>query len=74
MTANREVSKGIVIHPRRLGGKPCITGTRIPAEMVANLTEGDSAMTAREVIDCYPSLSFRDISNARGWDRKGRPA
>lgn len=71
--SDTEVSNGIVVNPRRCGGRPTVKGTRITAEMVANLMRGPTAMSPDEIREGYPSLTYADISNVKGWDRKGRP-
>src|SRR5690606_26633366 len=55
MAEDREVSKGIVTNPRRLGGKPTIKGTRIPRAKA----EADAArcrQTLEEHIDAEREL------------------
>jgi len=74
MSADTEVSKGIVTNPRRLGGKATVKGTRVTAEMVAMLMAGPDAPRADWIIRNYPSLTYADLTNVRAWDRRGRPA
>ncbi len=70
---DHEVSKGVVCNPRRLGGKPCIAGRRIPAEMVVTYMDTDDReQMAQFLVEDY-DLTFADIANAQGWDAKGRP-
>lgn len=71
MTAAREVSKGIVCNPGRMSGEPTVKGTRLLASLVANQLQNARALS---VLDNWPFLTYEDISNVRGWDRKGRPA
>jgi uncharacterized protein (DUF433 family) len=71
VTADREVSKGIVVDPGRLSGAPCIAGRRISAAMVADYAVDQVGIEAlRNDYD----LTYEDIANARAWDRKGRPS
>lgn len=67
------VTKGIVRRDGSMGGQPRIWGTRITAEMVANLMSGDQPMGWRSIIESYPTLTYADIQNVKEWDRKGRP-
>lgn len=67
---DREISKGIVVNPGRMGGEPCIKGTRIPADMVARMLEGDPPMTPEAILDGYPSLTYHDLTNAKLWARR----
>lgn len=64
---DHEISKGIVVNPHRCGGKPTIEGTRITAEMVAELAKDWDAF---HLIDEYPSLTYADISNAKYWAKR----
>lgn len=64
------ISRGIITRPHLLGGKPTIKGTRIPAVVVSNLMEGEHGMSAEEIIDCYPALTFEDISNVTYWAKR----
>lgn len=45
--------------PEVLDGKPVVTGTRIPAELVVELLAQDWSMD--EILDQYPALSREDI-------------
>ncbi len=50
----------IFINPKKLGGKPCIKGTRIPVAMVLELLE--DGLTFNEIIqDYYPQIICQDI-------------
>jgi uncharacterized protein (DUF433 family) len=71
LTAEREISKGIVVDRDRMSGTPCIAGRRISAAMVADYAVDRTGIDA--LIFDY-DLTYEDIANARGWDRKGRPA
>jgi uncharacterized protein (DUF433 family) len=70
LSADIVVSKGIVTNPGRFGGRPTIKGTRLLALHVANQLQNARPIS---VLDNWPFLTYEDISNARGWDRKGRP-
>lgn len=45
--------------PEVLDGKPVVTGTRIPVELVVELLA--QAWTIEEILDQYPALSREDI-------------
>ena len=45
--------------PEVLAGKPVVTGTRIPVELVVELLAQDWAM--EEILEQYPALSREDI-------------
>ncbi len=55
----------ITIDPEVRGGTPVIDGTRVPAELVAEMAE--QGMTDKEIIRQYPMLSSADIKAARNW-------
>lgn len=74
MSAEREVSKGVTVHPGRCGGQPCMAGTRVSADMLANLLSGEDPCNPDYLVETYPSLTYYDIANVRGWMRKGRPS
>jgi uncharacterized protein (DUF433 family) len=45
-----------------MGGRACIRGMRIPVSLVVNLV--GNGMTAKEIIQEYPSLDVDDIRQA----------
>lgn len=49
----------ISVHPRILGGKPVIEGTRISVELILDLLA--SGVSEEEIIEDYPHLSREDI-------------
>jgi uncharacterized protein (DUF433 family) len=52
----------IVVHPGRMGGEPCVRGTRIPvALIVGSLADGD---TPKGILEAYPQLCPADIQAA----------
>jgi len=52
----------ISVDPKRMGGEPCIRGTRIPvALIVGSLADGD---TAEALLAAYPQLRAEDIRAA----------
>ena len=54
--------KYITVNPKILVGKPIITGTRIPVELILKmLAEG---MNINEIITGYPRLTKKDIQAA----------
>ena len=52
----------IVCHPDRLGGKPCIRGTRISVEFILELFA--SGATREQILENYPQLAPEDIEQA----------
>lgn len=64
---DREISKGIVVNPGRMGGEPTIKGTRITARMVANLQAGDEPVDPYAILEGYPALTYADLVNAKLW-------
>jgi uncharacterized protein (DUF433 family) len=64
-----EISRGIVVNPARMGGTPCIVGTRVPARLVGSLA--DDGVDADAIIDeYYPTVTRDDVINARWWWRR----
>lgn len=54
--------KRITVDPKILVGKPVITGTRIPVELILKmLAEG---MATKEILAGYPRLTKEDIQAA----------
>ena len=49
----------ISVHPRVLGGKPVIEGTRISVELILDLLA--SGVGEEEILEDYPHLSREDI-------------
>ena len=58
-----EPAEGIEVRPERLGGSPTVAGTRVPLEMVMELTEGPDGLDADEIGEMYPSVSPQDVRN-----------
>lgn len=56
------MEKRIVINPKVMVGKPVISGTRIPVEMIVRLLA--QGMTVQEILDDYPNLKKEDIKAA----------
>ena len=48
--------------PAVLGGKPCVTGTRISVEFILELLA--SGASRAEVVAAYPQLSEQDVEQA----------
>lgn len=42
-----------------MGGKPCISGTRIPVYLILQMM--GAGETERAIIDAYPQLSHADV-------------
>ena len=57
--------KHITIDPEIMMGKPVITGTRIPVEMI--LRDLGAGMTPEELLRAYPQLTIDDIRAAQAW-------
>jgi uncharacterized protein (DUF433 family) len=53
----------ISVRPGVMGGKPCIKGTRIPADLV--LDNLDSGLSREDILDAYPGLTLEDASAPR---------
>jgi uncharacterized protein (DUF433 family) len=53
------MSKGIVVDPAILAGKPVIAGTRIPVYLILNLLA--HGYDFDRIIDAYPDLTRDDI-------------
>ena len=49
----------ISVHPRILGGKPVIEGTRISVELILDLLA--SGVSEEEILEDYPHLSREDV-------------
>lgn len=52
----------ISVEPERMDGVPCIRGLRIPVATVVGMVA--TGMTSAEILDAYPDLEPRDISEA----------
>lgn len=57
----------IAISPDVRGGTPVVAGTRVPAQLVAELV--DDGVPRGEILDMYPSLSAADLDAAARWQR-----
>ena len=58
----------VVSDPEIMGGWPCVSGTRIPAETIL-LYIKDGA-TVREIVSDYPSLPFGGVDAVARWARE----
>jgi uncharacterized protein (DUF433 family) len=57
----------VVSDPEIMGGWPCVSGTRIPAETIlACLLAGDDD---RRIVRAYPSMPLGGIEAVRQWAR-----
>jgi uncharacterized protein (DUF433 family) len=55
----------VISDPEIMGGWPCVSGTRIPAETILiMIKEGDDV---REIVRHYPSLPFGGVGAVRRW-------
>lgn len=52
----------ITMDPARMGGKPCIQGTRVTVGTIVGLVAEDH--TNEEILDAYPYLEREDIRAA----------
>lgn len=52
-------TKHIICNPSILGGKPTITGTRIPVELILELLAQGTSYD--EILEDYPDLKLLDI-------------
>jgi uncharacterized protein (DUF433 family) len=57
----------VVSDPEIMGGWPCVSGTRIPAETIlACIVAGDDD---RRIVRAYPSMPIGGIEAVRDWAR-----
>ncbi|MBV8567588.1 MAG: DUF433 domain-containing protein [Methylobacteriaceae bacterium] len=62
------IAAQIVSRPEVLGGTPCVSGTRVPAEtIVAYLRAGHSA---QDIFQDYPTLPIDGIDAVVRWARE----
>lgn len=74
------MSDRITIDPTRMGGEPCIRGTRITVRTI--MSNVQAGVTDGEILSDYPDLEREDIAAAREWttrvgqepNGKGQPA
>ena len=66
----RTPAKGIRIDPQRLGGVHTLDGTRIPFDLMVDLSNGD--MSAEEIADFYPDIEIESIQHAIDFDASVR--
>ncbi len=52
----------ITFDPQVMGGRACIRGMRITVSLIVNLVA--SGMTAEQIIEDYPYLEPKDVSQA----------
>lgn len=68
--ADREIAEGVTVNPERQGGRPCITGTRIPTTAPHDFARAGYSVS--QIIAEYPGLSPAQIANALAF--QARPA
>ena len=57
----------ITCDPEIMGGWPCVSGTRIPAETIlACIVAGDDD---RRIVRSYPTMPLGGVEAVRGWAR-----
>lgn len=63
---DKVVNKSVVwVHPDRMGGKPCIRGTRLPVAVILEwLAAGYSV---ERVLQAYPFLSLEAVEHIQSW-------
>jgi len=52
----------ITVHPKQMGGVPCIRGLRIPVATVVGMVA--NRMTTEEILTAFPDLELEDIFEA----------
>ncbi len=55
MPAEAQTDSMISTNPDVLGGKPCVTGTRLSVEFILELIAGGAS--ERDIVEAYPQLS-----------------
>ena len=55
-------ARRIVCHPRILGGKPVVQGTRMSVEQILGLIA--KGMTVQAIVRSYPALTAADVRGA----------
>ncbi len=66
--ARRRHARRIVCHPRILGGKPVIEGTRMSVEQVLGLIA--KGMSVEAIVRSYPILAEADVRGAVAYARE----
>lgn len=61
MSGGREVAPGVWVSPNRLGGKPCLTGTRMSTEQIDRMMRDYGREFIRRG---WPELTDEQISTA----------
>lgn len=56
------LARRIVCHPRILGGKPVVEGTRMSVEQILGLIA--KGMTVQAIVRSYPVLTAADVRGA----------
>jgi uncharacterized protein (DUF433 family) len=57
---------GVYVNPERMGGQPCILGTRIPTRAIKRLAKAGYDVAA--IIREYPGLTPAHIADALAWE------
>lgn len=61
----------VTCDPEIMGGWPCVSGTRIPAETI--LIYIKQGASVREIVDDYPTLPLGSVEAVRVWaTREGK--
>lgn len=55
----------VCTNPHRMGGQPCIRGTRVPVDIIFNLMDGPDGATDEEVSYFYPHVPADKITRLR---------
>ena len=67
---NIDLEKHISVDPEICHGKPCIKGTRVLVETI--LVSLDDGMTAEDIHNHYPSISYETIEALAHYARRQR--
>jgi uncharacterized protein (DUF433 family) len=65
---DKDILRRVSINPKVMVGKPVITGTRIPVELIVKMLS--QGIPESEILDEYPSLKIDDIRAALAYAAK----
>ena len=69
----RHPRKHLEVNPRRMGGLPTITGTRVPYDEIVRAIDGKD-ITAKNIADYYPGVDRLAVRDAFSFDKEVRAA
>lgn len=55
----------VCTNPHRMGGQPCVRGTRVPVDIIFNIMDGPDGCTDEEITEFYPSVPTGAITRLR---------